>query len=53
VALGVLILSEPLTSLECVAFVLILVGSVLATRISRPARPQTPVGAAAATAPAP
>jgi drug/metabolite transporter (DMT)-like permease len=53
VALGVVILSEPLTPLVGLAFVLILVGSVLATRVSRAEQPETPVAAPAGTAPSP
>lgn len=53
VALGVVILSEPLTPLVGLAFVLILVGSVLATRVSRAEQSETPVAAPAGTAPSP
>ena len=57
VALGVSVLGEPLTSAIVAAFVLILTGSVLATRSGRP-RPQPapdtpPVPVAAETRPRP
>jgi drug/metabolite transporter (DMT)-like permease len=45
VTLGVLLLNEPFTAGIGVGFVLVLAGSVLATRRSTPARPATPVPA--------
>lgn len=54
VALGVLLLSEPLTLTIGAAFVLILLGSVLATaRVSRTDQPQTPVAVPAGSPPLP
>jgi drug/metabolite transporter (DMT)-like permease len=53
VALGVMVLSEPFTPIVGVAFVLILVGSVLATRVRRADQPEAPVAAPAGTAPSP
>jgi drug/metabolite transporter (DMT)-like permease len=51
VALGVGILGEHLTAAMAIAFVLILGGSVLATRTSRPSQPDAQVAAGPAEAP--